>query len=99
MPVTPSATPATVELLDLLYRLTGRATLIGQHNQPEHGSAWTDRMAALGGGVPALWGQEIGFSAPGTKDAVDRRRLNADEAVAFADPRALTLDRLTASRS
>lgn len=82
-PVTPDATPAACDLLDLLYRLTGRATLAGQHNQPIHGSQWTERMTALGGGAPAVWGQEIGFSAPGTKDAIDRRAANAAEAVAW----------------
>jgi mannan endo-1,4-beta-mannosidase len=40
-------------------------------------------MTALTGVVPAVWGQEIGFSAPGTLDGVDRREPNAAEAVAW----------------
>lgn len=82
-PVTPSATPAAHDLLDLLYRLSGRGLLTGQHNQPVHGSAWTNRLEKLTGRTPALWGQEIGFSAPGTLDGVDRRDANVAEAVAW----------------
>ena len=82
-PVTPDATPAARRLLDLLYRVSGRVTLSGQHNQPVHGSAWTERITAVTDRVPAVWGQEIGFSAPGTLDGVDRRAANAAEAVAW----------------
>lgn len=81
-PVTPGATRGAVDLLALLQRLTAEGrVLAGQHNQPEHGSAWTRWATTTGGAVPGLWGQEIGFSAPGTKDAVDRRGPNAEEAV------------------
>lgn len=82
-PVTASATPAARELLDLLYRLSGSGILAGQHNQPVHGSDWTHRLRKISGATPALWGQEIGFSAPGTLDGVDRRPANLDEAVAW----------------
>lgn len=81
-PVTPSAAPTTQELLSLLYDLSGRRLLAGQHNQPVHGSSWTRRLHELTGREPALWGQEIGFSAPGTLDGVDRREPNLAEAVA-----------------
>ena len=80
-PVTPGAAPAAAELLSTLHELSGRAILAGQHNQPVHGSAMTELATRLGGAVPALWGQEIGFSAPGTLDGVDHRAANADEAV------------------
>ncbi len=83
VPVSPSAMPAVHELLGTLRRLSGRGTLAGQHNQPAHGSAWTQRLADLAGAVPALWGQEIGFSPPGTKDSVDRREPNLAEAVSW----------------
>ncbi|MDT0444600.1 glycosyl hydrolase [Streptomyces johnsoniae] len=82
-PVTPDASPRAEALLDLLYRLGGRALLTGQHNQPVHGSAWTERITELTGVVPALWGQEIGFSAPGTLDGIDRRAANVAEAVGW----------------
>ncbi len=38
-PVTPGATDGVRALLELLYDLSGRALLSGQHNQPVHGSA------------------------------------------------------------
>jgi mannan endo-1,4-beta-mannosidase len=82
-PVDPSATPGARDLLDLLYDLSGRRLLSGQHNQPVHGSSWTRRLHDLTGSEPALWGQEIGFSAPGTLDGVDRREPNLAEAVAW----------------
>lgn len=82
-PVTPDASPRARELLDLLHRVSGEVTLSGQHNQPVHGSAWTERLTGITGRVPAVWGQEIGFSAPGTLDGVERRGPNAEEAVAW----------------
>lgn len=82
-PVTPHASPAARELLDRLYRISGRALLSGQHNQPAHGSAWTEKMVALTGRTPVVWGLELGFSPPGTLDAVDRREANLAEAIAW----------------
>lgn len=82
-PVTPDPTPEAVELLGLLYRLSGSAVLSGQHNQPDQASSWTDRITALTGHVPALWGGEIGFSAPGTLDGIDFRDRTVAEAIAW----------------
>jgi len=81
LPVTPGAGPEARALLSRLAAVSGRAVLIGQHNQPAHGSAWTGRMTALTGRAPAVWGMEFGFSGPGTKDAVDRRDANLALAV------------------
>lgn len=83
VPVTPDATDGSRDLLGLLYDLTGRAVLSGQHNQPVHGSSWTDRITDLTGRTPALWGGEIGFSAPGTLDGVDHRDRTIAEAVSW----------------
>lgn len=82
-PVTPGATDGVRALLELLYDLSGRALLSGQHNQPVHGSAWTDRISALTGRVPAMWGGEIGFSPPGTLDGIDHRGATVAEAVSW----------------
>ena len=40
-------------------------------------------MASLTGAEPGLWGQEIGFSAPGTLDGVDRREPNIVQAIGW----------------
>ena len=82
-PTTAGATAGAVELLELLHDLSGRAVLAGQHNQPVHGSEWSRWAAVTGGATPALWGQDIGFSAPGTLDGVDRRDANVAEAIAW----------------
>jgi mannan endo-1,4-beta-mannosidase len=82
-PVTAGASAECRALVDLLHRLSGRALLSGQHNQPAHGSGWSERIAGLVGTAPAVWGMEIGFSAPGTIDAVDRREANLAEAVSW----------------
>jgi len=82
-PVTPGASPQTGALLELLYRVSGRGLLSGQHNQPAHGSQWTEKLVALTGRTPVVWGLELGFSAPGTLDAVDRRPANLAEAIAW----------------
>ncbi|WP_193318156.1 glycosyl hydrolase [Streptomyces sp. 3MP-14] len=81
--MTPDATPAARALLDLLHRVSGETTLSGQHNQPVHRSAWTERITAITDRVPAVWGQDIGFSAPGTLDGVDHREPNVAEAIAW----------------
>lgn len=82
-PVTPGATDGACDLLRLLYDLSGSAVLSGQHNQPVHASAWTERITALSRATPAVWGGEIGFSAPGTLDGVDFRDRTVREAVAW----------------
>lgn len=80
-PVTPDPLPAAVDLLSLLTDTGGHAVLSGQHNQPSHGSAWTERITTLTGSEPAVWGGEIGFSPIGTLDGVDRRPATIAAAV------------------
>lgn len=82
-PVTRGATVGAADLLRLLQRLSGRGLLAGQHNQPVHGSRWTGWATRTGGATPGLWGQEIGFSAPGTLDGIDRRAANVAEAIGW----------------
>jgi mannan endo-1,4-beta-mannosidase len=81
--VTPGASAQARELLETLYRISGEHLLSGQHNQPAHGSQWTQKLAAVAGRTPVVWGLELGFSAPGTLDAVDRRQANIAEAIAW----------------
>lgn len=81
--VATGATPEARSLLSLLNRLSGQAMLSGQHNQPAHGSDWTARITELTGAAPAVWGMDLGFSASGTLDAVDRREANLAEAISW----------------
>ncbi|MDX2284295.1 MAG: glycosyl hydrolase [Bacteroidia bacterium] len=80
-PAHPHASPEARRLLALLYLISGNQFLSGQHNPPAWGSRWSEAAAALGGHYPALWGQDLGFSAPGTHDGIDFRQANLDEAI------------------
>jgi len=73
IPVTPNAAPEAAALLRLLYDISGRRTLTGQHNYPNTKDASTLRAAETRGKVPAVFGQDFGFAAPGDKDAAAAR--------------------------
>ena len=44
-PVTPNAAPEAVELLKLIYSLSGKHTMTGQHNFPNTKDTYTRRSA------------------------------------------------------
>ncbi|HEY0868406.1 MAG TPA: glycosyl hydrolase, partial [Fimbriimonas sp.] len=56
------ASPEARDLLKLFYRVSGRYTLSGQHNQMHHMSEPSERIQALTGRYPLIWGGEWGFS-------------------------------------
>ena len=72
-PVTPNASPEATALLKYLYRISGQHTMTGQHNYPNTKDASTVRVTQLYGKVPAVFGQDFGFAAPGDKDAAAAR--------------------------
>jgi mannan endo-1,4-beta-mannosidase len=72
-PVSPNASPEAVELLRLIYNISGHHTLTGQHNFPNTKDASTRRTTEIYGKVPAIFGQDFGFAAPGDKDAAAAR--------------------------
>jgi mannan endo-1,4-beta-mannosidase len=69
-PVNPHASPEARGLLQYLYSISGKYTLTGQHNFPNHIARWTDRAYDFTGKYPALFGQDFGFSAGDDKDSV-----------------------------
>ncbi len=81
-PVTPDASPGAEKLLSFLYEISGEHTLSGQHNVPLVGST---RLASVqkhfGGVYPAVFGQDFGFSPPGTWDGINFRQAIVDEAI------------------
>jgi mannan endo-1,4-beta-mannosidase len=80
-PVTPDASPEAVELLKYIYSISGKYTLTGQHCEPLFGSinlAGVEKMLGL---YPAVFGQDFGFSAPGTWDGINYRQRIVDEAI------------------
>ena len=73
VPVTPKASPEARALLEFIDSLSGQHTLTGQHNFPNTKDASTLAAARAYGKVPAIFGQDFGFAAPGDKDAVAAR--------------------------
>jgi mannan endo-1,4-beta-mannosidase len=79
-PVNPHASPEARALLKYLYSISGKYTLAGQHNFPNHISRWTDRAYDLTGKYPALFGQDFGFSGGDDKDSIEARPALVKEA-------------------
>jgi hypothetical protein len=73
VPVTASASPEARALLQVLYSISGEHTLTGQHNYPNTKDTYTLRTAQVCGKVPAVFGQDFGFAAPGNQDAAAAR--------------------------
>ena len=71
--MTPNASPEARALLKFIYSLSGQHTLTGQHNFPNTKDASTLAVARSYGKVPAIFGQDFGFAAPGDKDATAAR--------------------------
>lgn len=79
-PVNPNASPEARALLGYLYSISGRYTLAGQHNYPNHIARWTDRAYDLTGKYPALFGQDFGFEGGADKDSTLARPALVEEA-------------------
>jgi len=56
-PADPKASPEARALLQTLYSISGRYTLAGQHNYPNHIARWTDRAYDLTGKYPPCSGR------------------------------------------
>jgi mannan endo-1,4-beta-mannosidase len=80
-PVTPNASPEAVALLEYLNSISGKQTLTGQHSVPMLGSLRLPSVEKRVGKYPALFGQDFGFSAPGTWDGINYRQQIVDEAI------------------
>jgi mannan endo-1,4-beta-mannosidase len=80
-PVTPDALPEAVKLLEYLYSISGKYTLAGQHCVPLEGSLNLPALEKQLGKYPAVFGQDFGFSAPGTWDGINYRQQIVDEAI------------------
>jgi mannan endo-1,4-beta-mannosidase len=78
-PVTREASPEAKALLELLYNISGKFTLTGQHNYPNTKDASTRDAAEYGGKTPAVYSQDWGFAADGDKDSYLARPAIVDE--------------------
>jgi len=81
MPVTPNPSPEAVKLLQYLCSISGKQTLAGQHCVPLVGSTRLAGVQKATTRYPALFGQDFGFSEPGTWDGINYRQQIVDEAI------------------
>ncbi len=80
-PVNPNATPEARALLAYLYEISGKKILTGQHNAPLNGANRLMGMHKQTGKYPAVFGQDFGFSEPGSWDGINFRQNIVDEAI------------------
>ncbi len=72
-PVTPNASREARALLQLMYSISGKHTLTGQHNYPNTKDTSTLEAAKHSGKTPAVYSQDWGFAKDGDKDAASAR--------------------------
>jgi hypothetical protein len=58
VPVSPNASPEAKALLQLLYSISGKHTLTGQHNYPNTRDTFTREAAKYCGKTPAVYSQD-----------------------------------------
>jgi mannan endo-1,4-beta-mannosidase len=80
-PATPNASPEAKALLQLLYHLSGKYTLMGQHNFPMAGDRNSRFAASYIGKPPVIWSIDFGFAKEGDKDSYRMRAANVREAI------------------
>lgn len=68
-PVTPDATPEARALLRLLYEVSGKHTLSGQHNYPNTRDRNSQFATRHLGRAPAIFGSDMGHAAAGDSDS------------------------------
>jgi mannan endo-1,4-beta-mannosidase len=81
VPVTKNASPESVQLLQFISRISGKQTLAGQHCVPMVGSDRLPGIQKQFSVYPAVFGQDFGFSPPGTWDGINFRQRIVDEAI------------------
>jgi len=80
-PVTPDPAPEARALLQLLYDLSGRHTLTGQHNNPNTRSHNSEFAAKYLGKTPVIWGTDWGHAKAGDSDSYLARPDIVQEAI------------------
>jgi len=80
-PVNPKTTPEARALLDLIYRISGKYTLTGQHNYPDTRDRNSRFAAKYIGQSPAIWSTDMGFAKDGDKDSYLARPDIVKEAI------------------
>jgi mannan endo-1,4-beta-mannosidase len=81
VPVTPNASPEATALLQLLYDISGKYTLTGQHNPPNAKSRNTQFAANYIGKTPIIFGSDWGHAKVGDSDSYLARPDIVQEAI------------------
>lgn len=68
-PVTPQASPEATALLKLLYDISGKYFLTGQHNYPDTKSKNSEFAAKYTGKTPVIFSSDWGFAKDGDTDS------------------------------
>jgi hypothetical protein len=80
-PANPNATPEAKALLDMIYRISGKYTLTGQHNFPNAKDQNTRFAKKYTGQTPAIWSTDMGFARAGDYDSYLARPDIVKEAI------------------
>jgi mannan endo-1,4-beta-mannosidase len=80
-PVTPGTSPEARALLRLLYDISGRYILTGQHNYPNTHDRNSQFAAKYTGRTPAIWSTDWGFAEDGDTDSYLARPDIVNEAI------------------
>ncbi|WP_339784391.1 glycosyl hydrolase [uncultured Imperialibacter sp.] len=80
-PVTPNASPEARALLEYIQSLSGKHTLVGQHNFPISRDRNSQFAADYIGKTPPVWSQDFGFAKDGDKDSYLARPSIVEEAI------------------
>ena len=81
VPATPNASPEARALLQLLYDISGKYTLTGQHNNPNTKSHNTDFATSYLGRTPIIFGSDWGHAKAGDTDSYLARPDIVQEAI------------------
>jgi mannan endo-1,4-beta-mannosidase len=80
-PVTPNASPEATALLQLLYDISGKYTLTGQHNFPNTKNRNSQFAAKYIGKTPIIFGSDWGHAKAGDSDSYLARPDIVQEAI------------------
>ncbi len=64
-PVTPNASPEARALLELIYNISGKYMLTGQHNYPNTRDRNSKFAVKYIGETPVVWSTDMGFAEDG----------------------------------
>ena len=80
-PVTPGASPEATALLQVLYDISGKYILTGQHNYPAVGARNSEFASKYIGKTPVIFGKDFGFAKAGDTDSYLARPDIVKEAI------------------